>query len=123
MQTRTILKLAAGVGAIAGARAILRRQRKIHLRGQVVVITGGSRGLGLVLARQLIARGARVAIAARLYGMAPNLVDEAFGLIARLMPALNNDRTTVEGKDAEAARAPSVLRTLSDEAALRNNEL
>ncbi len=336
MQTQTILKLVAGVGAIVGARAILRGQRKIQLRGQVVVITGGSRGLGLVLARQLIARGAKVAIcarhadeleraridlverggqvyaspcdvtdrddihrfiaevrdelgpidalinnagvihvgpmelmnvddyeqamrthlwaplhaslavlpemrarkagrivniasiggkvgiphlvpysaskfalvgmsagmraelaqdhifvttvcpglmrtgsprhalfkgqhraeyawfatsdslpfasmsaeraataiidalihgdaevvlsipariAARLYGIAPNLVDEALGLIARLLPASNSDRTTVEGKDAESALAPSVLTTLGDEAARRNNEL
>ncbi len=336
MQSRTSLKLVAGVGAIAGARAILRGQRKIQLRGQVVVITGGSRGLGLVLARQLVARGAKVAIcarhadelerarvdlverggqvyaspcdvtdrddihrfiaeardelgpidalinnagvihvgpmelmnvddyeqamrthlwaplhaslavlpemrarkagrivniasiggkvgiphlvpysaskfalvgmsagmraelaqdnilvttvcpglmrtgsprhalfkgqhraeyawfavsdslpfasmnadraaaaiidalvhgdaevvlsiparlAARLYGIAPNFVDEVLGLVARLMPASNSDRTTVEGKDAQSAIAPSVLTTLTDEAARRNNEL
>jgi short-subunit dehydrogenase len=65
MKTSTLLKLAAVVGAVAGGRAILRGQRRIELRGQVVVITGASRGLGLVLARQLIQRGARVAICAR----------------------------------------------------------
>ena len=65
MQTRTLLKLAAGVGVIAGARAILRHQRRIELAGKVIVITGGSRGLGLVLACQLVARGAKVAICAR----------------------------------------------------------
>nr|MBA3452123.1 SDR family NAD(P)-dependent oxidoreductase [Deltaproteobacteria bacterium] len=62
-------------------------------------------------------------IAARLYGIAPNLVDEAVGLIARLMPASNHDRTTVEGKDAESALAPGSLKKLNDEAARRNNEL
>ncbi|CAN5733245.1 SDR family oxidoreductase [soil metagenome] len=35
------------------------------MRGRLVVITGGSRGLGLVLARELIERGAQVAICAR----------------------------------------------------------
>ncbi len=33
--------------------------------GKVVVITGGSRGLGLVLARQFAAEGARIALIAR----------------------------------------------------------
>ncbi|HEY0192806.1 MAG TPA: SDR family oxidoreductase, partial [Kofleriaceae bacterium] len=37
----------------------------IDIDGKVVVITGGSRGLGLVLARTLVERGARVAICAR----------------------------------------------------------
>lgn len=35
------------------------------LAGKVVLITGGSRGLGLVMARQLVAQQARVAICAR----------------------------------------------------------
>ena len=35
------------------------------MRGKVVALTGGSRGLGLVLARDLIRRGARVAICSR----------------------------------------------------------
>lgn len=35
------------------------------LEGKVVLITGGSRGLGLVMARQLVAQHARVAICAR----------------------------------------------------------
>jgi len=65
MKTRTLVKLAVGAGTILGARAILRAQRRIDLAGQVILITGGSRGLGLVLARQLVARGAHVAICAR----------------------------------------------------------
>src|SRR5438132_5268663 len=35
------------------------------LRGKVVLITGGSRGLGLVLARHICARGGNVALIAR----------------------------------------------------------
>lgn len=56
---------AAGVGALAGARAWARQRRKIDLRDQVALITGGGRGLGLILARDLVREGARVAICAR----------------------------------------------------------
>jgi short-subunit dehydrogenase len=38
---------------------------RLDLRGKVVLITGGSRGLGLVMARQLVVQGARVAVCAR----------------------------------------------------------
>lgn len=41
------------------------RERSYDLHGKTVLITGGSRGLGLVMARQLIDMGARVAICAR----------------------------------------------------------
>lgn len=39
--------------------------RRFDFYGRVVVITGGSRGLGLVLARQFAAEGAKLAICAR----------------------------------------------------------
>ncbi|QNF32004.1 SDR family oxidoreductase [Adhaeribacter swui] len=55
----------AGVGAILAIRALAREQNKYSFRDKVVVITGGSRGLGLVLARQLAAEGARLAICSR----------------------------------------------------------
>jgi NAD(P)-dependent dehydrogenase (short-subunit alcohol dehydrogenase family) len=61
-----LAKLAGGVVA-AGvvARAVLRKRRRWSFWRRVVVITGGSRGLGLVLARQLASEGARLAILAR----------------------------------------------------------
>jgi NAD(P)-dependent dehydrogenase (short-subunit alcohol dehydrogenase family) len=62
---RDLLLAAAGVGACLAARSLLRRRRELDLRDQVGLITGGSRGLGLVIARQLGAEGARVVIAAR----------------------------------------------------------
>jgi NAD(P)-dependent dehydrogenase (short-subunit alcohol dehydrogenase family) len=46
------------------ARA-LRRRRPLALRDKVAVITGGSRGLGLLMARELAAAGARLALLAR----------------------------------------------------------
>jgi NAD(P)-dependent dehydrogenase (short-subunit alcohol dehydrogenase family) len=41
------------------------RRRRLDLRGAVALVVGGSRGLGLELARELGSRGARVAICAR----------------------------------------------------------
>ena len=60
------LKLAAaGAGAYLAARAVYRRLHDYDLAGKTVLITGGSRGLGLVLARGFAAEGANVAICAR----------------------------------------------------------
>ena len=65
MARNTLLWSAIGVGALVLFRASQRRNRKLDFRGKVVVITGGSRGLGLVMARQLAGEGARLAICAR----------------------------------------------------------
>jgi NAD(P)-dependent dehydrogenase (short-subunit alcohol dehydrogenase family) len=42
-----------------------RERRRIGLRGKVALVIGGSRGLGLLVAKELVRRGAKVAIAAR----------------------------------------------------------
>jgi len=55
---------AAGAGAFLLTRAV-RAHRGIHFDGRTVLITGGSRGLGLIVARQLGAEGARLTLAAR----------------------------------------------------------
>jgi NAD(P)-dependent dehydrogenase (short-subunit alcohol dehydrogenase family) len=69
MKMRTWLQLASFTASmsagVAVARNIVRAKRTIDVAGKTVVITGGSRGLGLVLARGLLERGARVAICAR----------------------------------------------------------
>jgi short-subunit dehydrogenase len=58
--------LAAGLGAAALTATLWGNRRGSYdLNRRVVLITGGSRGLGLVLARQAVAEGARVAICAR----------------------------------------------------------
>ena len=56
--------LTGGAAAMAMSRA-MRNRRGIDFEGRVVVITGGSRGLGLVLARQLAEQGARLCLLAR----------------------------------------------------------
>lgn len=62
--------LAAGTlsaGALFAAASILRRSSRprVNLREKVVLITGGSRGLGLSLAFQLGSLGSRLALCAR----------------------------------------------------------
>lgn len=52
----------AAVAGIVAARALMPRY---SFRDKVVVITGGSRGLGLAIARQLAREGARLALLAR----------------------------------------------------------
>jgi short-subunit dehydrogenase len=53
-----------GVGALVLARG-WRRRHAFDFSARTVVITGGSRGLGLVMARKLAAEGARLALLAR----------------------------------------------------------
>ena len=59
---RTLLALAATALA---TRAIVRRVRQESLEGEVAVITGASRGLGLAIARELAAEGCRLILCAR----------------------------------------------------------
>jgi NAD(P)-dependent dehydrogenase (short-subunit alcohol dehydrogenase family) len=64
-QQKFLLGVIAGaLGALAG-RQLVRGSRQVDFNGRVVVITGGSRGLGLVIARQLAAEGARLCLLAR----------------------------------------------------------
>jgi NAD(P)-dependent dehydrogenase (short-subunit alcohol dehydrogenase family) len=62
---KTLLWAGLGAGAFLAARALWRRQRAYDFRGKTVLITGGSRGLGLVLAREFAQEGAYLAICAR----------------------------------------------------------
>ena len=59
--------ISVALGAITFTVAILARKAspRYSLTGKVVLITGGSRGLGLVLAREFLRRGSTVAVCAR----------------------------------------------------------
>jgi NAD(P)-dependent dehydrogenase (short-subunit alcohol dehydrogenase family) len=58
-------RLAFAAAALAGTAIALRSRPRYRFGGRSVVITGGSRGLGLVLARALAREGARLSLIAR----------------------------------------------------------
>jgi NAD(P)-dependent dehydrogenase (short-subunit alcohol dehydrogenase family) len=77
----------ASLGAVA-TRALVRRRRRFDLKNRVVLITGGSRGLGLELARRFASEGARVALLARSEGDLRSAAAEIAGLAPDLPPPL-----------------------------------
>ncbi len=100
--------LAAGGIGIAGAlvgRALLRRSRWFSFRGKTALVTGGSRGLGLVLSRQLVDAGARVAVCARtesqLLAAAEELRDRGGEVVA--IPCDVRDRGQVQSMAEQVA--------------------
>lgn len=54
-----------GAAGTLASRWLLRGRRAIDFAGRNILISGGSRGLGLVLARQLAREGARICLLAR----------------------------------------------------------
>ena len=63
--TRTGWLIGSAAVAAAVAATAARRNAGMDLRNKVVLITGGSRGLGLAMARRFAKRGARLALCAR----------------------------------------------------------
>src|SRR5690606_29700764 len=59
----TVLALLVATGFIIYKAT--RRKKQYSFNNKVVLITGGSRGLGLVMARQLASEGAEIALCAR----------------------------------------------------------
>ncbi len=102
--------LIAAAGAVAAAR-VLRARRRVSFAGRVVVLSGGSRGLGLLMARRLVAEGARVALLARTAADLDAAVAE-LGPAAIAVPCDVRDRAAVETAVAHVAEQlgpPSVL--------------
>jgi len=110
---RVAMALAGGLvgGVLIGRRW---RRRRLDLHGAVVHVTGGSRGLGLELARELGRRGARVAPA-----LLPRTTAAVLGLVNRALPdAGDAGGQAHRGRDSE----PSCLTRLGQRAARRQNQ-
>ncbi len=84
-QQKFFLGVAAGAAGMFAATRVARGRRAISFAGRNVVITGGSRGLGLVMARQLAAEGARLCLLARDVAELERARDELVALGAEVM--------------------------------------
>jgi len=73
---KRLLWTAAVAGLAFAGQAVYRELTKFKIENSVILVTGGSRGLGLVLCRQLAARGAKLAICARSTDQINNAVRE-----------------------------------------------
>lgn len=98
--TTRIVRWALGMLAGAGLATRLVRSVGYSLRGRVVLVTGGSRGLGLVLAREYAAHGARLVLVAR---SAPELERATHELRARGAEALPVTCDVTDDASVEAA--------------------
>jgi predicted amino acid dehydrogenase len=89
------------IGGVAAASVARRRRGEaegLDLRGRTVVITGGSRGLGLVLAREFAAEGAHLVLLGRDAATLERARQElaARGTAALAIPCDVGDRAAVE---------------------------
>ena len=95
-----------GTAAFVAARAVRRKLKEYALAGKSVLITGGSRGLGLELAREFARQGARVAICARdaeeLKSAARKLQQEGYAVLA--LPCDLSKREQVEALIKEVSQ-------------------
>jgi NAD(P)-dependent dehydrogenase (short-subunit alcohol dehydrogenase family) len=106
------------LGGLLAARALLRARRAYDLRDRVVVITGGGRGLGLVLAREFARQGSRVAICAR----DPDELErarldlEGRGATVLALPCDVTDRTQVDALVRDVSREWGTIDVLVNDA-------
>jgi len=112
MNSRTLVQTAAGVVAGAAAfTAALGLASRVNLRGRTALITGGSRGIGRMIAEGFLAQGARVYLSSR----KAEVCDQAAAELSRgggSCVSLPMDVSTVDGARALAAayagREPSL---------------
>jgi short-subunit dehydrogenase len=78
-RTKKLLLAGGAIGAFVAVRQFLQRRREVDLRGQVALVTGGTRGLGFLVARELGREGCQLVICAR----DPDELQEAQNDLAR----------------------------------------
>lgn len=108
----TVLKLTRfAVGALIAAAAVSSISRLSRLRstmkGRIVIITGGSRGLGLALANRFGCSGAKLVICARDY---EGLVRARTALLSQGAVVLEDDVLLVQGDLAQTADANRLIK-------------
>src|SRR5215213_2767176 len=81
-----LLLAGAAAGLFYAARTAVRFSRRMDFRGRTVLITGGSRGLGLLLARRLGREGARLALLARDEGELARAQEDLWRIPAEVLP-------------------------------------
>jgi NAD(P)-dependent dehydrogenase (short-subunit alcohol dehydrogenase family) len=96
-------RTAAAIAAGLAGRAAWQRARALDLTGKVALVTGGSRGLGFAIARELVREGARVAFCAR--------GEDALERARRKLAAAGGD---VLATRCDVSRADEVERWVSD---------
>jgi NAD(P)-dependent dehydrogenase (short-subunit alcohol dehydrogenase family) len=97
-----LLWTAAGIGLGLALRSNTRKRMRMDFHGKVVVITGGSRGLGLTLARRFAEEGARLAVLAQDAGELKNVELEMLDRDAEAMTVLCDVRDPSEVESALA---------------------
>lgn len=90
--------MAAGAGLFLAANTVYHSLKRFSFRNKVVIVTGGSRGLGLELSRQLGRKGARLAICSRTEEQLENAKRE-LGFSGTEVLALRVDITSKEQVD------------------------
>ncbi|SDE45255.1 Short-chain dehydrogenase [Dyadobacter soli] len=96
----------AGLGVLAVARAVYRRVTSIDFHDKVVLITGGSRGLGLEMARIVAGKGAKLVLCARSEQHLENAAEELRGTGAEVL--------TVSADLSLPESAPQVVQKVID---------
>ena len=119
MTSRTALGMALGMaaGTVVAAK-VWRATRAIEFAGMTVVIFGGSRGLGLVMARELGAEGARIVLVARnedhLERAEADLRDR--GIAVTTVPCDVRQRTQVDAAIERVIREHGIIDVLVNDA-------
>lgn len=122
MERRHWVGLGAAIAATAyGLARLTQRRHNLQFDGSIVVITGGSRGLGFALAQEFARRGARIALLSREelhLENARRLLEERFGqpVIARVCDV--RDASDVARAIAEIVRTHGRIDVLVNNAGI-----